>query len=176
MYQAAAAAAAVAPALAYCLFIYNLPPDADEGLLYRLFGPFGAISDVKIMREPSTNRCKVCFNIGCCCACGRACACVCLSLCLCVSRYFLACEGVRMVGGEKSDEKKEKEVNCSLLYGHDNKMKRTGKQNNTRWYVWHMILVEESLKPQQNEIHQHSKTKAMFKVQTNNKIELLSSV
>lgn len=49
---------AVAPALAYCLFVYNLPPDADEGLLYRLFGPFGAISDVKIMREPSTNRCK----------------------------------------------------------------------------------------------------------------------
>jgi RNA recognition motif. (a.k.a. RRM, RBD, or RNP domain) len=48
-----------APGLAYCLFVYNLPPDADEGLLYRLFGPFGAISDVKVMREPSTNRCKV---------------------------------------------------------------------------------------------------------------------
>jgi hypothetical protein len=58
MYQPAVAAAA--PALAYCLFVYNLPPDADEGLLYRLFGPFGAISDVKIMRETTTNRCKVC--------------------------------------------------------------------------------------------------------------------
>jgi len=54
-YQAAVAAT---PSLAYCLFVYNLPPDADEGLLYRLFGPFGAISDVKIMREQTTNRCK----------------------------------------------------------------------------------------------------------------------
>jgi len=73
MAAAAAAAAAAAPAvafgamyqpapvvnpgLAYCLFVYNLPPDADESLLYRLFGPFGAISEVKIMRD-ATNRCK----------------------------------------------------------------------------------------------------------------------
>ncbi len=60
-----------APGLAYCLFVYNLPSDADEGLLYRLFGPFGAISDVKVVRDPTTNTCKVCDCIrivvcGCC--------------------------------------------------------------------------------------------------------------
>lgn len=55
--QAAPAAAPGAPA--YCLFVFNLPADADEGLLYRLFGPFGAISDVKIMRDATTNQCKV---------------------------------------------------------------------------------------------------------------------
>jgi len=50
-------AAAAAPGLAYCLFIFNLPPEADESLLYRLFGPFGAISDVKILRDTNA-RCK----------------------------------------------------------------------------------------------------------------------
>jgi len=47
----------VTPGLAYCLFVYNLPPDADEALLCRLFGPFGAISDVKIIRD-TDQRCK----------------------------------------------------------------------------------------------------------------------
>lgn len=42
----------------HCLFIYRLPPEADENLLYRLFGPFGAISSVKIIRELSTGNCK----------------------------------------------------------------------------------------------------------------------
>lgn len=61
MYQAAAAvpvAAAHATPIAYCLFVYNLPSDADEGLMYRLFGPFGAISNVQVMREAGTQRCK----------------------------------------------------------------------------------------------------------------------
>jgi ELAV/HuD family splicing factor len=51
------AAAVAAPGLAYCLFIYNLPADGDESLLYRLFGPFGAISDVKVMRD-TNGQCK----------------------------------------------------------------------------------------------------------------------
>jgi len=42
----------------YCLFIYHLPPDTDENLMYRIFGPFGAITNVKIVREPMTGNCK----------------------------------------------------------------------------------------------------------------------
>eukprot|EP01087_Luapelamoeba_hula_P016999 TRINITY_DN5308_c0_g1_i2.p1 TRINITY_DN5308_c0_g1~~TRINITY_DN5308_c0_g1_i2.p1 ORF type:complete len:292 (+),score=26.10 TRINITY_DN5308_c0_g1_i2:97-972(+) len=40
------------------LFVYNLPQSADEGLLYRLFGPYGGIATVKVIRELSTLRCK----------------------------------------------------------------------------------------------------------------------
>eukprot|EP01116_Phalansterium_solitarium_P003780 TRINITY_DN145_c0_g3_i1.p2 TRINITY_DN145_c0_g3~~TRINITY_DN145_c0_g3_i1.p2 ORF type:complete len:333 (+),score=107.34 TRINITY_DN145_c0_g3_i1:1600-2598(+) len=40
------------------LFIYHLPPDADDELLYRLFGPFGSILSVKVMRDAVTNNCK----------------------------------------------------------------------------------------------------------------------
>lgn len=61
MYQTATAVPVAAPhatPIAYCLFVYNLPSDADEGLMYRLFGPFGAISNVQVMREAGTQRCK----------------------------------------------------------------------------------------------------------------------
>jgi RNA recognition motif-containing protein len=37
----------------FCLFVYSLPNDADESLLYRIFGPFGAIANVKVIRDPS---------------------------------------------------------------------------------------------------------------------------
>src|SRR5690554_3004879 len=43
----------------YCLFIYNLPPNADESLLYRLFSPYGAIVNVRVIRDLSTGLCKV---------------------------------------------------------------------------------------------------------------------
>jgi len=42
----------------FCIFIYHLPPETDENVLYRLFGPFGAISSVKIVRDQSTGQCK----------------------------------------------------------------------------------------------------------------------
>jgi len=42
----------------YCLFVYNLPTTADEGLLYKLFSPYGAIVNVKIIRELSSGMCK----------------------------------------------------------------------------------------------------------------------
>lgn len=33
------------------LFVYNLTADADDSLLYRMFGPFGAVVNVKIIRD-----------------------------------------------------------------------------------------------------------------------------
>jgi ELAV like protein 2/3/4 len=40
------------------LFIYHLPPDTDDAYLYRLFGPYGAIESVKVIRDPTTIVCK----------------------------------------------------------------------------------------------------------------------
>jgi len=48
----------VAPHQTYCLFVYNIPASADDSLLYRLFGPFGAISTVKINHDPTTGKSK----------------------------------------------------------------------------------------------------------------------
>ncbi|KAG7277552.1 hypothetical protein CRUP_030714 [Coryphaenoides rupestris] len=42
----------------WCLFIYNLGQDADEGILWQLFGPFGAVTNVKVIRDFNTNKCK----------------------------------------------------------------------------------------------------------------------
>lgn len=42
----------------WCLFLCNLPPDIEEATLWRLFGPFGAVRSVKVIREPGTNRCR----------------------------------------------------------------------------------------------------------------------
>lgn len=42
----------------FCLFIFNLPPESDESYLYQLFGPYGAVASVKIIRDPSTGLCK----------------------------------------------------------------------------------------------------------------------
>jgi RNA recognition motif-containing protein len=63
MYQYPYQAAPVQPTVSgnqqtYCLFVYNLPPEEDDSLLYRLFGPFGAISHVKITRDPVTGTSK----------------------------------------------------------------------------------------------------------------------
>lgn len=35
----------------WCIFVYNLPPDSDEKLLYEMFGPYGAILNTKIVRD-----------------------------------------------------------------------------------------------------------------------------
>ncbi|KAF5403916.1 ELAV like protein 2/3/4 [Paragonimus heterotremus] len=42
----------------WCLFVCNLPPDCEEATLWRLFGPFGAVRSVKIIRDAATNRCR----------------------------------------------------------------------------------------------------------------------
>ena len=40
------------------LFVYNIPQESDDTLLYRLFSPYGAIESVKIVRDPATKKCK----------------------------------------------------------------------------------------------------------------------
>eukprot|EP00732_Lithocolla_globosa_P005426 Lithocolla_globosa_v1_NODE_5618_length_1209_cov_37.867418.p1 type:complete len:334 gc:universal NODE_5618_length_1209_cov_37.867418:51-1052(+) len=42
----------------HCVFAYNLPPDTDEAYLYQLFGPFGAIASVRVIRDKQTQQCK----------------------------------------------------------------------------------------------------------------------
>jgi hypothetical protein len=42
----------------WCIFIYNLGPDTDESILWQLFGPFGAVQSVKIIRDSQTHKCK----------------------------------------------------------------------------------------------------------------------
>ncbi|XP_052475815.1 ELAV-like protein 1 isoform X1 [Carassius gibelio] len=42
----------------WCIFVYNLGQDADEGILWHMFGPFGAVTNVKVIRDFSTNKCK----------------------------------------------------------------------------------------------------------------------
>nr|XP_045755053.1 ELAV-like protein 4 [Mirounga angustirostris] len=42
----------------WCIFVYNLSPDSDESVLWQLFGPFGAVNNVKVIRDFNTNKCK----------------------------------------------------------------------------------------------------------------------
>lgn len=42
----------------WCIFVYNLAPDADESILWQMFGPFGAVTNVKVIRDFNTNKCK----------------------------------------------------------------------------------------------------------------------
>ncbi|XP_015457084.1 ELAV-like protein 1a isoform X3 [Astyanax mexicanus] len=42
----------------WCIFIYNLSQDTDEGILWQMFGPFGAVTNVKVIRDFNTNKCK----------------------------------------------------------------------------------------------------------------------
>jgi len=42
----------------WCLFVYNLSPDTDDKILWQLFGPFGAVRSVKVMRDFTTQKCK----------------------------------------------------------------------------------------------------------------------
>ncbi|KAF7644208.1 hypothetical protein LDENG_00226040 [Lucifuga dentata] len=42
----------------WCIFIYNLGQDTDEGFLWQMFGPFGAVVNVKVIRDFNTNKCK----------------------------------------------------------------------------------------------------------------------
>ena len=42
----------------WCLFVYNLCPEIEENALWHLFGPFGAVQSVKIIRDFHTQKCK----------------------------------------------------------------------------------------------------------------------
>jgi len=42
----------------WCIFVYNLGPDTDDHILWQLFGPFGAVQSVKIIRDVQTQKCK----------------------------------------------------------------------------------------------------------------------
>ncbi|CAF0798582.1 unnamed protein product [Adineta ricciae] len=64
---AAAAAAASATTLTsstditsvgWCIFVYNLAPETEESILWQLFGPFGAVQNVKIIRDFQSQKCK----------------------------------------------------------------------------------------------------------------------
>lgn len=44
---------------AVAVYVANLPPEADEGFLYKLFGIYGAIASVRIIRDPGSTACKV---------------------------------------------------------------------------------------------------------------------
>ena len=52
------AAAGQSAGAGYTLFVYNLPPEAEEPLLWQLFGPFGAVQSVKLVRDQQTSKCK----------------------------------------------------------------------------------------------------------------------
>nr|CAB3242085.1 ELAV-like protein 2 [Phallusia mammillata] len=41
-----------------CIFVYNLAPETDESILWQLFGPFGAVNCVKVIRDFQTQKCK----------------------------------------------------------------------------------------------------------------------
>lgn len=42
----------------WCIFVYNLAPDTEDDVLWRLFGPFGAVQNVKVIRDFQTQKCK----------------------------------------------------------------------------------------------------------------------
>lgn len=60
--SAAAAAtngiASVPPSGGWSIFIYNLAPETEESALWQLFGPFGAVQSVKVIKDNTTNQCK----------------------------------------------------------------------------------------------------------------------
>ena len=41
----------------FCVFVYNLPENTQDSLLYQLFSPFGAIASVKVIKD-TTGKCK----------------------------------------------------------------------------------------------------------------------
>lgn len=53
-----AANATLNGAAGWCIFVYNLAPDTEESLLWQLFGPFGAVQSVKVIRDLQSNKCK----------------------------------------------------------------------------------------------------------------------
>lgn len=46
------------PATSWCIFVYNLAPETEESILWQLFGPFGAVQSVKLIRNFTNQKCK----------------------------------------------------------------------------------------------------------------------
>lgn len=44
--------------LGWNIFVFNLPPETQENVLWQLFGPFGAVQSVKVIVDLQTNKCK----------------------------------------------------------------------------------------------------------------------
>uniref|UniRef100_A0A1I8GGL7 RRM domain-containing protein n=1 Tax=Macrostomum lignano TaxID=282301 RepID=A0A1I8GGL7_9PLAT len=42
----------------WSIFVYNLAPETEDRILWELFGPFGAVQTVKVIRDPGTNKCR----------------------------------------------------------------------------------------------------------------------
>ncbi|KAL3868705.1 hypothetical protein ACJMK2_041478 [Sinanodonta woodiana] len=42
----------------WCIFVYNLAPETEENVMWQLFGPFGAVQSVKVIRDFQTQKCK----------------------------------------------------------------------------------------------------------------------
>ncbi|XP_021373857.1 ELAV-like protein 3 isoform X1 [Mizuhopecten yessoensis] len=42
----------------WCIFVYNLAPETEDSTLWQLFGPFGAVQNVKVIRDFQTQKCK----------------------------------------------------------------------------------------------------------------------
>ena len=42
----------------WCIFVYNLAPETEENVLWQLFGPYGAVQSVKVIRDFQTQKCK----------------------------------------------------------------------------------------------------------------------
>nr|QWY04386.1 Elav1 [Owenia fusiformis] len=49
---------AAGPGPGWCIFVYNLAPETEENVLWQLFGPFGAVQSVKVIRDFQTQKCK----------------------------------------------------------------------------------------------------------------------
>lgn len=46
------------PGAGWCIFVYNLCPETEDNVLWQLFGPFGAVQSVKVIRDFQTQKCK----------------------------------------------------------------------------------------------------------------------
>ena len=42
----------------WCIFVYNLPENTEDGVLYKLFSPYGAIASVRVIKDTDTQKCK----------------------------------------------------------------------------------------------------------------------
>ena len=48
----------------WCLFVYNLAPETEESTLWQLFGPFGAVQNVKVGSCLTASAKKLCYCLG----------------------------------------------------------------------------------------------------------------
>lgn len=51
-------AAATGNLSGWCLFVYNLAPEVEENVIWKLFGPFGAVQQVNLVKDSQTNKCR----------------------------------------------------------------------------------------------------------------------